>query len=96
MSDLDPIKQIRDEQRQYLFERQRAYRKVFGGSDPAVKMVLADLEAFCRAHRSCFDPDPRIHSVFEGRREVYLRIRENLDTEPEILWHLKKGELTNE
>lgn len=36
--------------------------------------MLADLSTFCRANESTFDPDPRIHALLEGRREVYLRI----------------------
>lgn len=51
----------------------RAYRIAFGS--PAGQQVLADLAPFCRAADSCFDPDPRIHAQFEGRREVWLRIQ---------------------
>ncbi len=47
-------------------ERQMAY--TFGAA------ALRDLALFCRATESCFDPDPRIHAMLEGRREVWLRI----------------------
>lgn len=30
------------------------------------------LMTFCRANESCFHPDPRLHAVAEGRREVWL------------------------
>jgi hypothetical protein len=43
--------------------------------------VLAreDLARFCRANETCFDADPRIHALLEGRREVYLRIMDYID-----------------
>lgn len=67
--------------RQYLIERQDAYRRLFTG--PLADIVLADLAQFCRADQSCFHADPRIHAALEGRREVHLRIMEhlNLDTD---------------
>jgi hypothetical protein len=60
-----------------------AYRKTFGS--PAGNEVLMDLTKFCRATRSCFDDDARIHAVLEGRREVFLRIQEHLNLTPEQL-----------
>lgn len=79
--------------RSYLFDRQRAYKKVFGSSkDLAIKKVLEDLKAFCRADESCFDPDPRIHAVLEGRREVILRIGHHIDLKSEQLWDLYRGD----
>ena len=47
--------------------------------------VLDDLAGFCRAERSCWDPDARIHAALEGRREVYIRIKEHLELTPEQL-----------
>ena len=85
-------------QKARLLDRQRAYKKVFSlegtaSQVKAVKAVLDDLNRFCRADRSCFDPDPRIHAVLEGRREVHLRIGEHVDLTQNELWTLyKEGE----
>lgn len=62
----------------------RSYALAFGS--PAGQQVLADLAPFCRAAQSCFDADPRIHAVLEGRREVWLRIQNFMRlTDEEIL-----------
>ncbi len=59
--------------------------------------VLDDLRGFCRADRSCFDPDPRIHAVMEGRREVWLRIQQHIDLEVNHLLRLySAGRLSTE
>lgn len=64
-------------------ELQRAFRLAFGS--PAGQAVLADLAPFCRAAETCFHPDPRVHAVAEGRREVWLRIQQFLHlTEEDI------------
>lgn len=55
-----------------LKSRQTAYRLAFGS--PAGQEVMRDLAKFCRANETCFHPDPRVHAVAEGRREVWLRI----------------------
>jgi hypothetical protein len=55
-------------------ELRAAFRVAFGS--PAGQAVLADLAPFCKAAEPCFDPDPRIHARFEGRREVWLRIQQ--------------------
>src|SRR5437016_3602967 len=67
-----------------------AYRRAFGHY--AGQAVLIDLAKFCRAERSCFDPDPRIHAVLEGRREVFLRIQSHLRLTPEQLYALYAGQ----
>lgn len=64
----------RDEAR----DRQVAYGQTFTGSDAAEK-VLADLEKFCRADESCFNPDDRLTAILLGRQEVILRIRDFLN-----------------
>lgn len=64
----------------FLVDRQRAYFGVFGDAkNLAVKAVLEDLARFCRANESCFHEDARLHAVAEGRREVWLRIRDHID-----------------
>jgi hypothetical protein len=69
--------------REVLQQRQLAYRLVFGSESG--RQVLADLAKFCRAHRSTFHTDPRVHAALEGRREVWLRIQDHLQlTDDEI------------
>lgn len=55
--------------------RVKAYKEVF--ATPAGKVVLQDLARFCRASRSTFDADPRVHALLEGRRECWLRIQQH-------------------
>jgi hypothetical protein len=73
----------------YLLTRQQAYRQVFDHESVFVKRVMKDLASFCRAGESSFHPDPRVHAVLEGRREVYLRIEQQLKLTPDELWRLK-------
>jgi len=62
----------------------RAYQLVF--NTPAGEAVLLDLTPFCRAKETCVIPGDRDKTyVLEGRREVFLRIRDYLDLTPEQL-----------
>ncbi len=59
-----------------------AYRALFGTGE-AARLVLEDLDEFCRADRSCLVAGSAgidIHAtlVAEGRREVRLRIQDAL------------------
>lgn len=73
--------------KEIISERKRAYTLALGGKlVPHHEFVLADLSRFCREKRSCFDADPRIHAVLEGRREVILRIRDYIDLSEEELY----------
>lgn len=74
---------------EYLRTRQRAYRQQF--LSPGGQELLADLAKFCRAGKSCFDPDPRLHAVAEGRREVWLRIQDHLNLSTRELYELLSG-----
>jgi len=69
--------------RNYLSQRQRAYKLAFTGV--AGDAVLQDLARFCRANQSCFHPDERVSALMEGRREVWLRIMEHLKLTEEQL-----------
>ena len=62
--------------RDLLVLRHQDYARTFDG--PVAERVLADLARFCRAGESTFHPDPRVHAVLEGRREVWLRIQKYL------------------
>jgi len=54
------------------------YQAVFldddGRPSASGQKMLADLDRFCRGNKSTFSPDPRVHALLEGRREVLLRI----------------------
>jgi hypothetical protein len=60
-----------------LIARQQAYGQVFSSGEFA-KAVLKDLARFCRAEKTTFHPDARVHAALEGRREVWLRIQEHV------------------
>lgn len=68
--------------------RKRAYDRVFDPAGVDQKIVLKDLARFCRADQSTFNPDPRVHALIEGRREVWLRIQTYLNLTPDQLWEL--------
>lgn len=72
--------------RDKLFVRQKAYINTFNNKSETDKAVLEDLARFCRANESTFDPDPRVHAVLEGRREVFLRIMDHVGLGSEELW----------
>lgn len=79
--------------RNFVFGRQRAYLETFDTKSQMNQKVLSDLAKFCRANESTYHPDPRIHAVLEGRREVWLRIQNHLKLDSESLWKLleRKG-----
>lgn len=71
--------------------RKRAYQQVFI-QNIASESVIADLARFCRASKSTFDPDPRVHALLEGRREVFQRIADHLNcTEDELYTIFVRG-----
>lgn len=62
----------------------RAYQLAFG--IPGGEAVLMDLTRFCRGRETCvMAGQSDLTYVLEGRREVYLRIRDYLDLTPEQL-----------
>lgn len=67
-----------------------AYNRVFEKESPYTETVLRDLAVFCRAHVPTYHPDPRIHALLEGRREVWLRIQEHLNLTIEEVYELHK------
>lgn len=67
-----------------------AYTRVFDKQSPFTQDVLMDLAKFCRAYESTFNPDPRVHAMLEGRREVWLRIQENLNLSVDEIYLLHK------
>lgn len=74
---------------EYLRFRKRNYQLAF--MSPAGQDILIDLAKFCRAGETCFHPDPRLHAVAEGRREVWLRIQNHLHLSSEQLYQIYSG-----
>lgn len=72
----------------FLRSRKRAYVETF--DNPVGNRVLKDLAKFCRAHTTTMHPDPRVHALLEGRREVWNRIAAHLQLDDEQLWSLYK------
>ena len=77
---------ILENTKRFLGFRKQAYQQTFSVENRFNCEVLSDLAKFCRADKSCFHPDPRVHAVLEGRREVFLRIQQHI--------HLREEELT--
>ena len=73
-----------------LHSRKRAYDGTFNPEDIDNYIVMKDLADFCRANTSAFHPDPRVHAMLEGRREVWLRIQKYLNLTPDQLWELTR------
>ncbi len=70
-----------------LRNRKRAYLDTFK-QDLASEAVLTDLAQFCRAGKSTFDPDPRVHALLEGRKEVWLRIANHMNLTEDELYNI--------
>jgi hypothetical protein len=88
--------EIRERVLAFLGGRKRSYQLTFGKNSPAARVVLGDLAKFCRANETCFHADARLHAVAEGRREVWLRIQQHLNLDPEQLAELYALKTTQE
>lgn len=84
------IKKTLSQLKAYYQRKANAYNRTFDKDSVFTHEVLKDLARFCRAHESTFHPDPRVHAVMEGRREVWLRIQENLNLDIESIYRLHK------
>jgi len=73
-----------DKTRSTFGERRYAYRTTFKG--PLAETVLQDLAIFCRAHASTFNDSQQVMLVLEGRRQVWLRIAEQLHLTEAEAW----------
>lgn len=70
----------------YLGLRKKSYQSIFGPAGAAGSEAIKDLAKFCRANETCVVPDSdRLTCVLEGRREVWLRIQQHLNLQPEEL-----------
>jgi|SRR5688572_13142402 len=71
-----------------LRRRRIAYMRVFrdGGADEDDRrIVLRDINAFCRMDSTPYDADDRTHCLLTGRYEVARRIRDHTDLDFEDL-----------
>jgi hypothetical protein len=75
---------------QFITQRKASYCRTFPIDGVDGRSVLEDLAAFCRAHSSTYDPDPRLADRLDGRREVWLRIQQHLQLSDQQLWSLYK------
>ena len=62
--------------RAFLSTRAYRYKRAF--LNPNGHRVLTDLARFCRAEKSTFHVDPYMAARLDGRREVWLRIKDHL------------------
>ena len=85
---MNVFKEAIEKAKSYVFSRQQAYTQVFNPESVFARAVLKDLAKFCRANKSTFHKDDRVHAVLEGRREVWLRIEQHLKLSPDELWKL--------
>lgn len=84
------VKDTVDAIKRMITGRVFAYNQVFDPKNQYTKAVLRDLAHFCRAHETTFNSDPRLHAVLEGRREVWLRIQEQLKLSIDEIYELHK------
>lgn len=84
------ISELREALRLALMRRRHQYQIAF--RSPPGEAVLRDLARFCRANKSTFHENERVHALAEGRREVWLRIANHLNMSPDELWRLYSGE----
>lgn len=82
--------------KQALLVRRYAYQQTFPPNGVHSATVLKDLARFCRAHESTHEANERDSLIFEGRRQVWLRLQEHLQLSPEQLWELYSGRPANE
>ena len=81
------FKDVVDKLKSILFARQHSYLVTFKGVHG--EKVLADLARFCKAHSSSISPkEEKLVYVYEGRREVWLRIANQLNLSQEQIWDL--------
>lgn len=87
---------LRDRKRAYVLAFSRkdevetvvdAYDRVFLGST-AGQIVLRDLARFCRALETIYDADQRKTAVLIGRNEVWKRIQDHLNLQPDELYDI--------
>lgn len=77
----------------WKWAKRKAYQIVFSLQAPAHLVVLNDIIFFCRINESCVVPGDRDKTLLlEGRREMGLRILQNLNLTPEQVFQLYGGQ----
>ena len=71
------------EQLEMITERKRAFQLAF--KSPAGEAVMRELAKYCRVYSTTAHETPNLTFVFEGRRQVYLRIQQYLESSVESL-----------
>lgn len=68
-----------------LKQRQLSYRRLLAGSASPddVKIVLEDLERFCRGNSTTYDENARTHALLTGRQEVWMRMQDCVRLDPD-------------
>jgi len=88
---MNVVEWVKERARALILRRQLAYQRKFLTACQDTDVVLRDIAKFCRAGKTVFHADPRIHAVLTGRQEVWLRIEQNLHASPERLYELYGG-----
>jgi hypothetical protein len=86
----DQLGKLRDRTLVFLKDRSTAYRLAFGS--PAGQLVLDDLAQFCHANKSVWNENQRLTDVAIGHHEVFLRILQHLNLNPEQLLTMYNGQ----
>jgi len=60
--------EILERAKDMLRSRKQAYETVFDPKSIDAQIVLKDLASFCRADKTTFHENERLHAVLEGRR----------------------------
>lgn len=68
----------------FLRQRKRAYQLSF--QNPAHNEALKDLARFARIGKAPYHPDQRKNDILIGRQEMYYRIIEHLNLQPDELY----------
>jgi hypothetical protein len=79
---------LREYAKRFLISRRQAYRTTFPPTSLDARIVLEDLERFCRAHHSTGHANAQMSARLDGRREVWLRIQSHLKLTDDQLWAL--------
>lgn len=69
----------------FLSRRKQSYQSLFGSAGIVSSEGMKDLARFCHAFKTTAVPNRDLSLVLQGRREVWLRISEHLQLQPEEL-----------
>lgn len=83
------MRPLAEKVRDFLATRAHYYKRAF--LNPNGSRVLEDLSRFCRAEKSTFHLDPHMAARLDGRREVWLRIKDHLHLTDEQLTKIYGG-----